>query len=127
MSSSDSQERRVRQAADWLVRISLSAPAEPDVKDWIDWCASHERNLQALEDMEWIWSTLGNHPPAPDTLSALLSADGADGADGADAGSAAPAEDVRWPGRRSRWRYLSWTLAGTVASALLAVWLYGLL
>jgi len=122
MSSSDSQKRRIEQAADWLVRISLSAPPEAEVKDWIEWCASDERNLQALEAMAEVWSTLGNHPPAPDMVSALLSADAEEAA-----GSPARAGRARWAALHSRWRWLSWTLAGTAASALLALCLYGLL
>ncbi len=113
------------EAADWLVRLSLSRATESEIQAWIEWCAADERNLRALEDLEGFWRTIGDHPPSAGRLAQLLSQDEPTAPRSIPPGPKLPRSDEA---RRPVWRIASLSaIAGMLVVALGVILLHGLL
>lgn len=125
MTTDMAPHRRLREAAEWLVRLSLGRASESELRAWIEWSAADEANLCALEDLERLWRELGNSPPSADLLSALLAREASQPE------SVGPLSHHTGPEPYRRhswtWRALSlWTLVGaSIAVVIVALLFHG--
>lgn len=51
----DRQDARLRQAADWLLRLNAPEVDEQVAAQWLEWCQSDPENLAAFERMRALW------------------------------------------------------------------------
>ncbi len=75
MSSTGPSDERLREAADWLTRLSCSTPSEEDVRAWSQWCESGQDSVQAFESLEALWRAAKAYPPSAQAVMALLAPD----------------------------------------------------
>jgi transmembrane sensor len=55
----DSRLRQLDEAAEWIVRLGMTAPREEEVAEWLRWCEQQEGNLEAFEQLQRDWRDLG--------------------------------------------------------------------
>lgn len=71
MTNKDPSETRLREAADWLARLSGSTPSEAEIKAWAEWCSSQD-NSDVFEELERIWRAARAHPASTQAITVLL-------------------------------------------------------
>jgi transmembrane sensor len=62
---------RMQAAADWLLRLQEDKLNESRISEWIEWCESDSRNLQAFEQLQSLWRATVAYPPNQQQLSQL--------------------------------------------------------
>jgi transmembrane sensor len=75
MSNTGSSDERLREAAEWLTRLSCSNPSEEDVRAWSQWCESDQDSVEAFESLEALWCAAKEYPPSVQAITALLAPD----------------------------------------------------
>lgn len=75
MSSTGSSEQRLREAAEWLTRLSCSNPSEEDIRAWRQWCESDPESIRAFESLDTLWRAAKAYPPSVQAVRTLLAAD----------------------------------------------------
>lgn len=72
MSKGTSNDQRTQTAAEWLVRLSSSTPAEADLIAWRQWLDEDSANRLVFEDLQRLWASTKRVPPSAETLALLL-------------------------------------------------------
>lgn len=75
MNKRPADTQRLREAADWLVRLSQDVQSEADIAEWIRWGEADPKNLAALESLQVLWRGAKQRPPSAAALAQLLGAD----------------------------------------------------
>jgi transmembrane sensor len=88
MQQEDLQDRQLREAAEWLSRLSCTTPSEADVRDWLTWSAANPQSAATFDELEKVWNAAKVHPPSAHAIRELLK----------------PSERGRTSGLHNRWR-----------------------
>jgi transmembrane sensor len=99
MNSETEDSRRLRQAAEWLLRLSDQAQPEADLAAWISWCEADPKNLLALESLESLWCCAKENPPPAPVIARLLRAEPTAGAQPVAANHEYQPRELRMPFR----------------------------
>lgn len=75
MNSTGPNDEHLHEAAEWVIKLSCSAPSEEDVRAWSQWCESHPDSIETFESLEALWRAAKAFPPSVRAVRALLAFD----------------------------------------------------
>lgn len=97
------------QAAAWFARLRADDVSDADRRQWQAWANADHRHRAAYERLERLWSSLGEHAPAPEIARRLA--------------TAPPHASPAGPDSRRRLRWIgAFAVAATIALAAIGGW-----
>lgn len=69
------EDRRLHEAGVWLQQLKDNSLTDARLTQWIEWCESDPRNLQAFEQLQSLWQAAAKYPPSEQFVEHLMRSD----------------------------------------------------